>query len=51
MSIEDNLITTWESFNAVNEFTTIKDLRILRNPILEEGIGGPRARDIAIARC
>ena len=51
MSIEDNLISTWESFSAIDEYKTIKDLRILRNPILEEGIGGQRARDIGIARC
>ena len=40
MSIEDNLISTWDSFSAIDEYKTIKDLRILRNPILEEGIGG-----------
>ena len=51
LSIEDNLINQWDSFNAINEYSSIKDLRILRNPILEESVGGPRARDIGIARC
>ena len=51
LSIEDNLINNWASFNALNEFAIIKEVRFNGNPILEEAIGGPRARDVGIARC
>ena len=51
LSIEDNIINNWASFNAINEFQQIKELRMNGNPILEEAVGGQRARDVGVARC
>ena len=50
LSMEENLIDNWQSFDALNEFPCIKNLRMLNNPIFAEELGGPRARECAIAR-
>jgi hypothetical protein len=50
ISIEDNLIGDFESFDELNKFHTVKNLRPLGNPVFKEELGGPRAREIAIAR-
>lgn len=48
--MEENLIDNWASFDALNEFPYINNLRVNGNPIFNEEIGGPRARECAIAR-
>lgn len=50
LSMEDNLIDNWKSFDQLNEFPALRNLRALGNPIFAEELGGPRAREIAIAR-
>ena len=50
ISMEDNLIDNWQSFDALNEYTKLRNLRVLNNPIFKEELGGPRARECAIAR-
>lgn len=36
ITIEDNLINNWKSFDAINEIKTIKTMRCGGNPILEK---------------
>lgn len=36
LSLEDNLIDNWHTFDQLNEFPGIKHLRITGNPIFEE---------------
>jgi len=50
LSMEDNLIDNWQSFDALNEFPQVKNLRTWNNPIFTEELGGPKARECAIAR-
>ena len=50
ISMEDNLIDNWTSFDALNEFPALRNLRVLNNPIFTEEIGGEKARECAIAR-
>ena len=50
ISMEDNLVDNWESFDALNEFGALRNLRVLNNPIFTEELGGPRARECAVAR-
>ena len=50
ISMEDNLIDNWKSFDNLNEFGALRNLRVLGNPIFNEEIGGPKARECAIAR-
>ena len=48
--MEENLIDNWRSFDNLNEFPALRNLRVLNNPIFTEEIGGPKARECAIAR-
>ena len=50
ISMEDNFIDNWQSFDALNEYSKLRNLRVLNNPIFKEELGGPRARECAIAR-
>ena len=50
LSMEDNLIDNWHSFDQLNEFYALKNMRMLGNPIFNEELGGPQARECAIAR-
>ena len=50
LSIEDNLIDNWGSFDQLSEFPGIKSLRFKGNPIVTKELGGENARAIAIAR-
>ena len=50
LSMEDNLIDNWQSFDQLNEFPQIRNLRVMNNPIFTEELGGPKARECAIAR-
>ena len=50
LSMEDNLIDNWSFFDAMNEFPLVINLRVQGNSILTEEVGGPRARECAIAR-
>ena len=50
LSLEDNLIDNWKSFDQLNEFSGLRNLRVLNNPIFTEELGGPRARENAISR-
>lgn len=51
LSMEDNLIDNWQSLDALNEFAQLRNLNVRNNPIFTEEMGGPRARECAIARC
>jgi hypothetical protein len=50
LSMEDCLIDNWRTFDQLNEFPKIKQLRINGNPIMNKELGGDKAREIAIAR-
>jgi len=52
LSFEDNLISTWKSFDQLDEFDSrIEQIRCQGNPIMnEEGKDVKRARQIAIGR-
>jgi hypothetical protein len=47
LSIEDNLINDFTSFDQLNEFPMIKNVRVNGNPIMKTN---DRAREIVIAR-
>ena len=48
ITLEDNLISEWTSFDALNEFKGITYIRCGGNPIMDRV--GPTARNIVIAR-
>ena len=48
ITLEDNLISEWKSFDALNEFKGITSIRCGGNPIMDKV--GPTARNIVIAR-
>ncbi len=48
IAIEDNLISNWTSFDALNQFKKISVIRCGGNPILE--VAGQMARNTVIAR-
>jgi hypothetical protein len=48
ITLEDNLISEWKSFDALNEFKGITYIRCGGNPIMDRV--GPTARNIVIAR-
>lgn len=48
ITLEDNLISEWKSFDALNEFKGITSIRCGGNPIMEKV--GPTARNTVIAR-
>lgn len=50
ISMEDNLIDNWQSIDALNDYSQLRNLRLANNPIFTEETGGPRARECAIAR-
>ena len=50
LSLEDNLIDNWKSFDQLDEFPGLHNLRVLNNPIFTEELGGQRARENAISR-
>lgn len=50
LSMEDNLIDNWQTFDQLNEFPQIRNLRVCNNPIFTEEIGSLRSRECAIAR-
>lgn len=50
LSMEDCLLDDWHSFDQLNEFAVLKQLRVNNNPIMQKELGGERAREIAIAR-
>jgi hypothetical protein len=48
ITMEDNLISSWKTFDALNEFKNITSIRCGGNPIME--VTGPTARNIVMAR-
>jgi hypothetical protein len=48
IAIEDNLISDWATFDALNQFKQITNIRCGGNPILEKA--GPMARNTVISR-
>lgn len=48
ITLEDNLISEWKSFDALNEFKGITSIRCGGNPIIEKV--GPTGRNTVIAR-
>jgi hypothetical protein len=40
ISLDDNLISDWKSFDEINKFTGVTHLRTSGNPILEIGAPG-----------
>ena len=48
ITMEDNLISSWKSFDALNEFKKINSIRCGGNPVIDTT--GPPARNTVIAR-